>query len=362
MGKKNSILAQEYERNKYTLANPAPWKKLAQIKGEIFEQYRQLLKQAEEGEILTDFPVEVLIKTTLNCNHKCPKCLHGMQVFPAGKKYNMSFETMKKVLDEGKEKGLMSIVFTGGEPTMHPQIKEFVEYAGKLGFPDISLITNGAFLSEELIDTLVETGLTRINVSIDSVTPETYLKTRGVDDYERCVANVKKLLAIRDRKGSTLPLLSVSFVLQEENITELDAFIDFWEKYADGGIKIYPYKNVFSIADEQFKGTYGVGKVNADQLLDQDLPVAVSKDVPIMNKYHVKCSIPWYRCHVGINGEIQGCTTQGFCDHPEMVLGNIHESSFEEVWKSEKWNWLRKLTKNKEYDKHPVCRICQKSV
>ena len=359
---KDSILGKKYERYKYTLANPEPWKKLEKIKGTDFIEYRKLLHKAESGELLTDFPIEVLIKTTLNCNHKCPKCLHGMQVFPSGNKYNMSFDTIKKVLDEGKEKGLRSVVFTGGEPTMHPQISEFLEYAGQLQFSDISLITNGTFLTEKLISTIINSGVTRINVSIDSINKETYMKTRGVDDFDRCHRNLKKLLQIRSEIGSELPLLSVSFVLQEENINELDDFVDYWEKYADGGIKIYPYKNVFSIVDEKFKDTYGEGKMQVDQLVDSDLPNAVSREVPIMEEYHIQCSIPWYRCHVGVNGEIQGCTTQGFCDHPEMVLGNINKNSFEEIWKSKEWDFLREITKNKEYHKHPVCSICQKSV
>ena len=360
--KQDSTLHTKYDRSKFTLSNPAPWRQLERIKGPRFADYRALLAKAEKGEVLTDFPVEVLIKTTLNCNHYCPKCLHGMGIFPVGTRYNMSFETLKKVLDEGRDKGLQSVVFTGGEPTMHPRIMDFVSYAGRLDFPDISMVTNGSKLTHKLVECLIANGLTRINVSVDAVTPETFRKVRGVDHLERVTRGIENLLKKRDEMRSQLPLLSISFVLSEENAHELDAFLDVWGDRADGGIKVYPYKNVFSIVDNEFSNTYGPGKTRLGELKFSDLPTALPKNVPMVSEYSVECTSPWYRCHVGINGELQACTTQGFCDHPQMVMGNIHESTFEEVWKSARWNSLREIVMTKRFDEHPVCSVCQRCV
>lgn len=358
----NSTLKMKYDRSKFTLSNAAPWRKLEEIKGQQFAEYRALLAKAEKGALLTDFPVEILIKTTLNCNHYCPKCLHGVGIFPIGTQYNMSFETLKKVLDEGKEKGLQSVVFTGGEPTMHPQIMDFIAYAGQLDFPDISMVTNGSKLTDKLIACLIANGVTRINVSVDAITGETYQKVRGIDHLERVTAGIERLLQKRKELGSALPLLSISFVLSEENDHELDEFLERWKDRADGGIKIYPFKNVFSIVDAEFSKTYGAGKKSLSDLDSTTLPVPLSKDIPIVSEYSVECTSPWYRCHVGINGELQACTTQGFCDHPDMVMGNIHDSTFEDVWKGERWSALRDIVIAKEFDRHPVCKVCQRCV
>ncbi len=358
-----SVLDQQYDRRKYTLSNPEPWRELERIKGQPFVDYRALLARAEKGEVLTDFPVEVLIKTTLNCNHACPKCLHGVGIFPAGKQYTMQFETLQKVLDEGKAKGLQSVVFTGGEPTLHPRIGDFVRYAGRLGFPDISMVTNGSRLTQDaLVDCLIDAGLTRLNVSVDAITRPVYEKVRGVDHLELVTAGIENLLARRSKAGGRLPLLSLSFVLSQENEHELDGFLARWKDRADGGIKIYPYKNVFSIVDDEFHQTYGAGPTSLAELDPSSLPVAVGKDAAIVSKYSVECMSPWYRCHVGINGELQACTTQGFCDHPAMVMGNIHKASFESVWKSEPWSALRGYVAKKEFDRHPVCKRCQRCV
>lgn len=358
----DSVLASKYDRSQFTLSNPAPWRILERIKGKPFADYRALLARAEKAELLTDFPVEVLIKTTLNCNHYCPKCLHGMGVFPAGAKYNMRFATLKKVLDEGKQKGLQSVVFTGGEPTMHPQIKDFVQYAGQLGFPDISMVTNGSKLTEKIIECLIKSGVTRINISLDSATAETFEKSHGVNHFDLVTKNIERLLALRKTLASELPLLSMSFVLSSENEHELDGFLARWKDRADGGVKVYPYKNVFSVVDAEFSNTYGAGKKTVEDLDAARLPVALSRTVPMVSEYSVECTSPWYRCHVGINGELQACTTQGFADHPLMVMGNIHESTFEEAWKSPRWSELRAIVITKQFDRHPVCKICQRCV
>lgn len=361
MDEASSLLQRKYDRTKNTLANPEPWERLARIKGAPFVAYREMLARAESGELLTGFPIEVLLKTTLNCNHSCPKCLHGMHIFPAGRTYNMSLETCRRVLDEGKAKGLQSVVFTGGEPTMNSEFTEFLAYAAQLGFPDVSLVTNGSFLTDEMIRCIIESGVTRINVSLDATTPETYDRTHGVDHFERCFQNTHRILELREELGSELPLLSVSFVLSQRSQHELDDFVAYWSERADGGVKIYPYKDIFSVVDDQFSDTYGAGRKQLEDLDEGELPDQVPENVPIMDGYRIQCTGPWYRCHVGINGEIQACTTQGFCDHPEMVLGNIHETSLEEVWKSPRWESLRDLTKRGAYGEHPVCKLCQAS-
>lgn len=361
--KKTSLLEKLFDRSEFSLSNPAPWKKLERIKGAKFVEYRKLLAQAEAGTLLTDFPVEVLVKTTLNCNHKCPKCLHGIGVFPSGPQYDMSFDTLKKVLDEGSAKGLKSVVLTGGEPFSHPKIIDFISYAGGFDFPDLNVVSNGALMTDEIIDCLITHRVARINISVDATTKETFQVVRGVDDFENVTARIQALLKRRAERNSELPLLAVSFVLSKENAHEVDEFVAYWKTRADGGIKVYPYKNVFSIVDDEFSATYGKGKKGRADLKSETLPEALAKDIPVVSQYNnARCMTPWFRCHVGINGELQGCTTQGFCDHPQMVMGNIHSCSFEQAWKSGRWSELRELTKTKQFDKHPVCYKCQRAV
>jgi len=361
--KKESLLDTTYDRNKYTLACDSIWDKIVKVKGGPFWEYRRLLKRAERGEVLTDLPLEIFIKTTFNCNHRCPRCPHGTGVAPQGKAYEMGLETLSRVLDEAAAGGTQSIVFTGGEPTLHKDFVLFLAYASAKRFQDISIVTNGSLLSNKMIDAILENGVTRINISLDSISAQKYEEVRGVDDYAKVIDNINRLLEARSRRGAYLPLLSLSFVLSEENASELDGFIEMWEAKADGGIKIYPYKDLYSIiTDGSYTEIYGKGKVKPSELNKENLPKSLSHEYSIMSEYKIKCTIPWYRCHIGINGDIQACTTLGFCDHPDMIMGNINQISLADAWMSPRWSELRKLTLEKKYSRHPVCKLCQDSV
>ncbi len=71
-----------------------------------------------------------------------------------------------------KELGAFSICFTGGEPTIHPDLFELIRYARfDLKFLRTSMITNGFYLKKELIEKLNEAGLQDMQISIDGVKP-----------------------------------------------------------------------------------------------------------------------------------------------------------------------------------------------
>ena len=71
------------------------------------------------------------------CNTICDYCFR----LDSEKKY-MDIETFKNVLNKLKELGCKRIAITGGEPTLHPNIKEMIDLAYDNGFY-VDLLTNG---------------------------------------------------------------------------------------------------------------------------------------------------------------------------------------------------------------------------
>ena len=65
------------------------------------------------------------------------------------------------------------IRISGGEPLIRKDIVEIVEKISSLGFEDISMTTNGVLL-EKYAQDLKDVGLDRVNVSLDTLNPETY--------------------------------------------------------------------------------------------------------------------------------------------------------------------------------------------
>lgn len=69
-----------------------------------------------------------------------------------------------------KELGSFSICLTGGEPTLHPDLAELIRYChDDLKFLKTVMITNGFFLTKDLIEKLNNAGLQAMQISIDGV-------------------------------------------------------------------------------------------------------------------------------------------------------------------------------------------------
>jgi molybdenum cofactor biosynthesis enzyme MoaA len=72
--------------------------------------------------------------------------------------------------------GVNKIRFTGGEPTVRPDIEQIIENAGTLrehGLKTIAMTTNGIVLSRKL-PALVRSGLSAVNISLDTMNPHKF--------------------------------------------------------------------------------------------------------------------------------------------------------------------------------------------
>src|SRR4029079_17720775 len=106
---------------------------------------------------------------TDRCNFRCVYCMpeEGMQWLP--KSAILSYEGIHDVVAQLAPLGLRLLRTTGGEPTIRPQIHELVRMLRAVPeITDISLSTNGVRLPE-LASLLRESGLDRVNMSVDSL-------------------------------------------------------------------------------------------------------------------------------------------------------------------------------------------------
>jgi len=105
---------------------------------------------------LIDYPGNVsAVIFTLGCNFKCPFCHNPELVLP--EKYNNPLDENEIFSFLKNRKGLLDgIVVTGGEPTIHKDLPEFIEKIKDLGFK-IKLDTNGT--KPKVVKQLLEQGL-----------------------------------------------------------------------------------------------------------------------------------------------------------------------------------------------------------
>ncbi len=117
---------------------------------------------------------DLRISVTDRCNLRCRYCMPAEGMDWLDRSDLLSFEEIERVARICVERfGFTGIRLTGGEPTVRAHLPVLVEKLAALG-TDLSLTTNGTTL-RLLADDLRAAGLARINISLDSLRPETFL-------------------------------------------------------------------------------------------------------------------------------------------------------------------------------------------
>ncbi len=125
-------------------------------------------------------PVSLRISVTDRCQLRCLYCMPPEGVPKRARQDILSFEEIVRFVRVVKlHFGLSKVHITGGEPLVRPGIVKLVEMLATEGIEDLALTTNGQCLGPIAQD-LKLAGLTRVNISLDSLNDKTYaLLTRG---------------------------------------------------------------------------------------------------------------------------------------------------------------------------------------
>ncbi len=126
-------------------------------------------------------PILSLIDITNKCNLRCPICFANAAV--TGNVVEPTFEEVVKIMKHLRSLtpySNIAVSFSGGEPTLRPDLPDMIRKAYELGFLQVMLITNGIkFKNLDYCKEIKETGLQTIYLQFDGTTPETWEQTRG---------------------------------------------------------------------------------------------------------------------------------------------------------------------------------------
>lgn len=121
---------------------------------------------------------DLRVSLTDRCNLRCSYCMppEGLDWLPT--EATLSDDEVKRLLRIAMTLGIREIRFTGGEPLLRRSLEELVAYAHSLRTdegkaPELSLTTNALGLDKRAAG-LAAAGLSRVNISLDSVDPDVY--------------------------------------------------------------------------------------------------------------------------------------------------------------------------------------------
>jgi cyclic pyranopterin phosphate synthase len=120
------------------------------------------------------------ISVTDRCNLRCVYCMPKEGIQWQLRSDQLSVEEIVRVVEVAAKGGVKRVRLTGGEPLVHPQIVEIVRRIASIrDIEEVSLTTN-AMLLERLAQPLANAGLTRLNISLDTLNADKFKQiTRG---------------------------------------------------------------------------------------------------------------------------------------------------------------------------------------
>ncbi len=169
-------------------------------------------------------PLTMLLLINRGCNLRCSFCDLWSDF------ENMPLERILPLLDQAVEIGTRTLVITGGEPFIHPDLWRVVAAAKARGMA-VNITTNGTLIDKHW-DALVTSGVDSLSFSIDGM-PPTHDRIRGQKGaWKRTVAGLDRV------RLETELATSVYFVVTRDNVAELatvydmvrskGAHFDFW--------------------------------------------------------------------------------------------------------------------------------------
>ena len=320
----------------------------------IEEKYNSLIAAgivSKESEVHEDDGItSVMIAITNRCNLNCLHCGFSAHM---GAKDEISLSDIKRIISENPH--LEEVTITGGEPLVHSQICELLDFLSDNFNGRKILMTNATLIKEDIIQAVIRT-FDHIAISIDGARESTVDKMRGKGAYR------KILRAIELLKGKQFENISLSMTLTECNYNEEEDFFKLCEK-----LEVKPeLRDLFIV---------GRAKENVDVLYSENIN---KMETPIIDECYMdnerrhlqltgRCEAGRRNVYIQYDGRIYPCPVAA--TNQKLLLGQIKDINcdLQKLKKTECYhkgcNYLKNISpkeikKCKDCDVNEFCWSC----
>lgn len=286
-------------------------------------------------------PMVLFVDPSSACNFQCAFCPTGDRKLMASTgRYQgpMDLGLFRKVIDDlagftGSLKVLR--LYKDGEPFLNRNLAAMVAYARASGrVPYIDTTTNGSLLDPERLKPVLDAGIDRINISIDGMSREQYVRFTKMDlDFDRLVRNVDWLYAHR---GSCEIAIKIpgDLISEEQKEEFFSTFGDICDRISiENFAPCWPHFDVASRTGVTLdKGIYTQPTGHTDT-----------------------CPYVFYSMSVNADGQVSAC----FLDwQRRLLIGDVRQEPLAAIWESKAMNEHRILHLEGRRRSHPVCGSC----
>lgn len=309
----------------------------AQIKPRINLEGRTAL----ETVIPLSTPFVLFVDPASICNFRCAFCPTGDHelIRNTGRWQGlMSFDLFKKVVDDLAEfdQPLKVLrLYKDGEPLLNPRFPDMIRYAKQSGrVKYIDTTTNGYLLTPENSMKLVEAGLDRVNISVDGLSDEQFLRfTRTRVDFEKYVQNIRYLY---EHKGPC----EICIKMPGDDLTEAEKkrFFETFGDYAD------------RISLENFAPCWP--EFDVEKRTGIEIKAGIYNN-PIRDLQ--TCPYIFYSISVNSDGTVSLC----FLDWSrKLVVGDVRAQSLRSIWMGDELHRHQIAHLEGRRRDNPICAAC----
>jgi GTP 3',8-cyclase len=169
------------------------------------------------GRQITDLRISV----TDRCNFRCVYCRSADPENYRDHAEILSWPELERLARVFHHLGIRKVRITGGEPLVRDGVENFLARLAALGFPDLSMTTNG-FLLGDRCASLIAAGLHRINISLDSLDPARFERITRTKTFSSVMAGIDAAQATR-----LAPVKVNAVLVRGFNEDEVESFAQF---------------------------------------------------------------------------------------------------------------------------------------
>jgi radical SAM protein with 4Fe4S-binding SPASM domain len=294
-------------------------------------------------EQVTSMPINYFIDPINICNLRCPLCPtgRGLLARPPGR---LAVADLKRIIDEIAPYAYRIELYNWGEPLLHPDIYEMIEYVSQRRI-SVGLSSNLNRLDAQMARRLVESGLSQLVVSIDGATQETYAAYRRRGRLDTVLANLQLLLDTRNEFQSRKPFIVWRMLVGKHNEHEVAAV----------------RRTAYQMGVDAFVASMLFIDTSDPDQIEQWLPTD-----PAYSPYDYEEGTPsnQWDCHelwesmvINWDGGVAPCC---WLHDPQFDFANVSEQSVREIWNGPHYRSARRVLGKRKGKPGEVATICHR--
>ena len=296
-----------------------------------------LVKESLKRRLARQIP-QLNFETTNICNANCIFCAYQYQMRPTGV---MSMDLFKKAIDEyvAFGGGPIGLTPTVGDPLVDPKLLDRIRYArSQSKVTTIGMYTNMILLERFTPEAVIESGITRVIVSVSGLDEEMYKRVYRSPAYQKVLRNIESFIDANKKRGNPVDFEIAMRV--DRPLSEVFATADY-RRIAG---RIGPNKISVAFAFDNWTGKITQGQLSGTMRLRSSRDFLHPRISPCSELYSGPI-IYW-------DGKVGACGCRDV-DARELIIGDANRESVVDIWFGEEIRRLRE-----EFMTPKIRKIC----